>query len=99
MWSNDDRLRRRGRSNHITLLWRKKYIIKVTEENIYSAGIFSMVNIPSRNMSVIAAASGKKTSSQSKRQDFNFVFHKIPHPLFFCCKRNACLKLMISQLK
>ena len=34
MFYDHDRRRRRGRSNHITLLWRKKYIIKVTEENI-----------------------------------------------------------------
>jgi ABC-type antimicrobial peptide transport system permease subunit len=40
-----DRRRRRGRSNHITLLWRKKYIIKVTEENIYSPNDFSELRL------------------------------------------------------
>ena len=53
---NYDRRRRRRR--------REQYVIQIAEKHIYSIGIFAVVKLPSRNVSAVTTASGKKTSRQ-----------------------------------
>ena len=43
----------RGRGYNISLLWREKYVIKVAEKSVYSTGIFPVINMSPRDMSVI----------------------------------------------
>ena len=61
----------------IPLLWREKYVIKVAEKSVYSTGIFPVINMSPRDMSVITSTSGKKASCQCYQQNFYFIFHKL----------------------
>ena len=68
----------RGRSYNISLLRREKYVIKVAEKSVYPTGIFPVINMSPRDMSVITGTSGKKASCQCYRQNFYFIFYKTP---------------------
>ena len=57
----------RGRSYNISLLWRKKYVIKIAEKSVNPTGIFSVINMSSGDMGVITGTSGKKASCQCYR--------------------------------
>ena len=61
----------------LRLLWREKYVIKDAEKSVYSTGIFPVINMSPRDMSVITGTSGKKASCQCYRQKFHFIFHKL----------------------
>ena len=67
----------RGRGYNISLLRREKYVIKVAEKSVYPTGIFPVINMSPRDMSVITGTSGKKASCQCYRQKFHFIFYKL----------------------
>ena len=54
----------RGRSYNLSLLWREKYVIKVAEKSVNPTGIVPMIDMPSRDVCVVAGASGEKASCQ-----------------------------------
>ena len=78
-WSHNNR----NGCYFIPLLRREKYVIKVAEKSVYSAGIFPVINMSTRDMSVITGTSGKKASCQCYRQKFHFIFHKLLLTGFF----------------
>ena len=67
-------------------------VLQVAEKSVYSAGIFPVINMSPRDMSVITGTSGKKASCQCYQQKFHFIFHKLLLTGFF-----EILVMMIRQ--
>ena len=52
-------------------------VLQVAEKSVYSTGIFPVINMSPRDMSVITGSSGKKASCQCYLQKFHFIFQQL----------------------
>ena len=63
--------RRRSRWRHdMNLFRREKYVIKITEENIYSVRIFPVIDNSARNVGAVTGAACKHTTQYRRNKIF-----------------------------